>query len=200
MLAAGESRRMGAINKLTLPVKGVPMVARVVDSLSRSTAREVVVVTGHEAHQIEKALEGRRVRIVHNADYSEGIGSSIRVGVAALGEGTDGVLIALGDMPWVDTAVLDRLIGAFAASNELTVFVPMFGRKRGNPVLWASSHFPELLALSGDVGGKALFHRHADSICYVDVESAAVNIDVDTPDALHALGIEGEHDPTASRS
>ncbi len=197
VLAAGESRRMGEVNKLTLPVEGVPMVAQVADSLAKSSADEVIVVTGHEADQIEKALVGRPVRLVHNGDYAEGIGSSIRAGVAALPEGVDGVLIALADMPWVDAPVLDRLVDAFNASDELTVFVPMFGRKRGNPVLWASTHFPELSALSGDVGGKALFHRHADSICYVDVESAAVNIDVDTPEVLHALGIDGEPDPTA---
>jgi CTP:molybdopterin cytidylyltransferase MocA len=48
--------------------------------------------------------------------------------------------------------------------------------------------------LSGDVGGKALFHRHAEAICYIDVESAAVNIDVDTPEALRELGIDGSDD------
>ncbi|MBW1755616.1 MAG: 4-diphosphocytidyl-2C-methyl-D-erythritol kinase, partial [Deltaproteobacteria bacterium] len=68
--------------------------------------------------------------------------------------------------------------------------------KRGNPVLWGARHFPELLALSGDVGGKALFDRHATAICYVNVESASVNTDVDTPDALQELGIQCDGEPT----
>jgi molybdenum cofactor cytidylyltransferase len=196
VLAAGESRRMGDANKLTMPVDGIPMVARVVDALQQSRAGRVIVVTGHEPERIREALSGRNVELVHNPDYAEGIGTSVRTGVGALDDDVDGALVALGDMPWVSTEVIDRLVDAFTSDGELSIFIPMFGRKRGNPVLWGSQHFPELLALAGDVGGKALFHRHAAAICYVDVESASVNIDVDTPDALHELGIQGEGEPT----
>ena len=70
----------------------------------------------------------------------------------------------------------------------------MFGRKRGNPVLWSAEHFPELLALSGDVGGRSVWRRHSEAICYVDVENAGINIDVDTPEALEELGILSEHE------
>ncbi len=196
VLAAGESRRMGSTNKLTVPIDGTPMVARVVDMLLQSRATPVLVVTGHEPERIADALEGRKVRLVHNPDYADGIASSIRVGIEALGDGVDGAVIALADMPWVDATVVDKLIDAYTADGELSIFVPMFGRKRGNPVLWGAQHFPELAALSGDVGGKALFHRHSAAICYVDVESASINIDVDTPEAMHELGIgsEGEED------
>ena len=196
VLAAGESRRMGEQNKLTMRVDGIPMVARVVDALQESSAQRVIVVTGHEPEQIQEALSGRNVELVHNPDYAEGIGTSVRTGIAALGDDVDGALVALGDMPWVSAEVIRRLVDAFTSDGELSIFIPMFGRKRGNPVLWGSQHFAELLALAGDVGGKALFHRHAEAICYVDVESASVNIDVDTPEALHDLGIRGEGEPT----
>jgi molybdenum cofactor cytidylyltransferase len=197
VLAAGESRRMGEQNKLTMRVDGIPMVARVVDALQESSAQRVIVVTGHEPEQIQEALSGRNVELVHNPDYAEGIGTSVRTGIAALGDDVDGALVALGDMPWVSAEVIRRLVDAFTSDGELSIFIPMFGRKRGNPVLWGSQHFPELLALAGDVGGKALFHRHAEAICYVDVESASVNIDVDTPEALHELGIHDEGEPSS---
>jgi len=196
VLAAGESRRMGDANKLTIPVDGTPMVARVVDALQQSRAQRVIVVTGHEPERIQDALSDRNVELVHNPDYAEGIGASVRAGVAALGDDVDGALIALADMPWVSTEVINLLIDAFTSDPELSIFIPMFGGKRGNPVLWGAQHFPELLALAGDVGGKALFRRHAAAICYVDVESASVNIDVDTQDALQALGIQGRGEPT----
>ena len=196
VLAAGESRRMGDANKLTIPVDGTPMVARVVDALQQSRAQRVIVVTGHEPERIQDALSDRNVELVHNPDYAEGIGASVRAGVAALGEDVDGALVALADMPWVSTEVINLLIDAFTSDPELSIFIPMFGGKRGNPVLWGAQHFPELLALAGDVGGKALFRRHAGAICYVDVESASVNIDVDTQDALQALGIQGRGEPT----
>lgn len=196
VLAAGESRRMGDANKLTIPVDGTPMVARVVDALQQSRAQRVIVITGHEPERIKEALSGRDVEFVHNPDYAEGIGSSVRMGITALDDDADGALVALGDMPWVNTEVVNRLVDAFTTDRELSIFIPMFGGKRGNPVLWGSQHFPELLALSGDVGGKALFDRHATAICYVNVESASVNTDVDTPDALQKLGIQCDGEPT----
>jgi molybdenum cofactor cytidylyltransferase len=199
VLAAGASRRMGEANKLTISVDGTPMVARVVDSLRTSGVDEVLVVTGHAPEEIRSALGDRKVRMVHNADHEEGLGSSVRAGVSAIGDDVDGVLIALGDMPWVDSDVIQRLLDAFSPDGELSIYIPMFGRKRGNPVLWGSHHFSELCQLSGDVGGKALFHRHPEAICYVDVQSAAVNIDVDTPEALHALGIDAPDDRPARR-
>ena len=196
VLAAGESRRMGDANKLTIPVDGTPMVARVVDALQQSHAQRVIVITGHEPERIKEALSGRDVELVHNPDYAEGIGSSVRVGVAALGDAVDGALVALADMPWVNAEVINRLIDAFTSASEPSIFIPRFGGQRGNPVLWGAQHFPELLALAGDVGGKALFQRHASEICYVDVESASVNLDVDTPDALQELAIHGDGKPT----
>ncbi|MGB5697991.1 MAG: molybdopterin-binding/glycosyltransferase family 2 protein [Polyangiales bacterium] len=197
VLAAGESRRMGKENKLILPVDGTPMVARVVDALEQSRVQRILVVTGHEPERIRDALSGREVELVHNPDYADGMATSIRAGVAALGDDVDGALMALADMPWVSTEVIDRLVDAFTSDGELSIFIPTFGRKRGNPVLWGSLHFPELLALSGDVGGKTLFHRHSAAICYVDVESAGVSVDVDTPEALRELGIEGDVKPTS---
>jgi len=194
VLAAGESRRMGQANKLTIPVDGTPMVARVVDTLREGGVQRVLVVTGHAPEEIRGALGDRDVEVVHNPDYEEGMGASVRTGVSVVGNDVDGVLIALGDMPWVSTDVIGRLLDAFTPDGDLSIYIPMFGRKRGNPVLWGSRHFPELRQLSGDVGGKALFHRHAEAICYVDVESAAVNIDVDTPEALRELGIDGSDD------
>lgn len=196
VLAAGESRRMGDANKLTIPVDGTPMVARVVDALQQSRAQRVIVITGHQPERIKEALSGRDVEFVHNPDYAEGIGSSVRMGITALDDDADGALVALGDMPWVNTEVINRLVDAFTTGGELSIFIPMFGGKRGNPVLWGARHFPELLALSGDVGGKALFDRHATAICYVNVESASVNTDVDTPDALQKLGIQCDGEPT----
>ena len=187
---------MGDANKLTIPVDGTPMVARVVDALQQSRVQRVIVVTGHEPERIKEALADRVVELVHNPDYAEGIGSSVRAGVAALGDEVDGALVALADMPWVNTEVINRLIDVFTSDSEPSIFIPRFGGQRGNPVLWGAQHFPELLALAGDVGGKALFQRHASAICYVDVESANVNLDVDTPDALQELAIHGDGKPT----
>ncbi|MEM7434413.1 MAG: molybdopterin-binding/glycosyltransferase family 2 protein [Myxococcota bacterium] len=195
VLAAGSSKRMGDMNKLLLPIDGVPMVARVVDAVAQSRSAETIVVTGHDPNAIMNALEGRDVRFAHNDRYTDGMGTSVACGFEALGDDYDGALVALGDMPWIDPDVVDRLISAFSPDGDLSIYIPMFGRKRGNPVLWGSRHFPELQQLTGDVGGKSLFRRYPEAICDVDVPTAAVNIDVDTPEAIQGLGIGGRKGP-----
>ena len=189
VLAAGSSRRMGDINKLMLSIEGTPMVVRVVEALERSRADRILVVTGYEPERIRGALSCRKVELAHNPDYEEGIGTSIRTGISTLGKDCDGALIVLADMPWVGTEVVDRLIDAFSEADEPSIFIPTFGGKRGNPILWSSRHFPELLELAGDVGGRGLFHSRREAICHVQVESTAIRLDVDTPDVLRELGI-----------
>ncbi len=190
VLAAGSSRRMGDINKLMLSIEGTPMVVRVVEALERSRVDRILIVTGHQSERISEALSGRKVELVHNPDHEEGIGTSIRTGISTLGKDFDGALIVLADMPWVGTEVVDRLIHAFTEADERSIFIPSVGGKRGNPILWSSRHFPELLGLAGDVGGKGLFNRCSEAICHVEVESTAIRLDVDTPDVLRELGID----------
>ena len=78
LLAAGESRRMGDVNKLLLKVEGEAMVRRVARALIDSRADEVVVVLGHQAEAVGQALDGLAVQTVVNADYRDGQMSSMR--------------------------------------------------------------------------------------------------------------------------
>lgn len=189
VLAAGESRRMGRQNKLTLPIDGRPMVAHVVDALERSRVERILVITGYEPEGIREALQGFRVELVHNPEYAEGIASSIRTGITALEDDVDAAVVALADMPWVGSSVIDRLVDAFCTARDRTIFIPVFGGQRGNPVLWGSPHFAALRSLRGDVGGQILFERYPEAIGYVEVESPEVHADVDTPEALRARGV-----------
>ena len=186
LLAAGASRRMGKANKLLELVDGEPMVARVAAALVGSGVSQVVVITGHEHQQVREALAESKVRFVHNPDHARGMSTSVRAGVDALGEDVHGALFALGDMPWIRSAHIDALLAAF--DPELApICVPVFDRKRGNPVLWSSRFFPKIRSLTGDVGARRLLSDHADAVRLVDMDDAAVLMDVDTPEALAAL-------------
>ena len=78
IMAAGRSRRMAPHNKLLVTDKaGKPMIARVVDNVLSSKARPILVVTGHQAEQVEHALGGRPVQYVHAPDYAEGLSASL---------------------------------------------------------------------------------------------------------------------------
>jgi molybdenum cofactor cytidylyltransferase len=185
ILAAGRSARMGT-NKLLAPLDGVPIVRHVVSAALGSRARPVVIVTGNQHAEVAAAVADLDVRVVHNPDFADGMSTSLRVGLAALGD-VEGALICLGDMPRVTAAHLDALVAAFDPAQDAGIVVPTFHRKRGNPVLWARRYFAEMSMLSGDVGARALLERHGDAITFVAVDDAGVLIDVDTPEALASL-------------
>jgi molybdenum cofactor cytidylyltransferase len=179
VLAAGRSTRAGRTNKLTAPIGGVPMVARVVDAVLGSPARPVVVVTGHEAPAVRAALAGRDVTFVHNPDFADGMATSIRTGVAALPKDTAGVVICLGDMPALSSGDIARLVAAFDAGGA-DICVPVTGERRGNPTLFARRFFPELQTLSGDTGARRLIAAHPDRVREVGMKGSGTLTDLDT--------------------
>lgn len=184
VLAAGRSTRMGGLNKLTADIHGKPMARIATEQALASKARPVLVVTGHQQGQVEAALHGLDVTLVHNADFAEGLSTSLKAGLAALPAEIDGALICLADMPQVDHAMLDRLIDNFDSEQGALIVLPTIGGKRGNPVLWSRRFFPDLMTLQGDIGARHLIGRFAEAVREVLVEGAAALTDVDTPEAL----------------
>jgi molybdenum cofactor cytidylyltransferase len=184
LLAAGRSSRMAPRNKLLLPdARGTAMVARVADALLASRARPVLVVTGHEAAAVQAALAGRDLRFAHAADFADGLSASLRAGLTVLPETAEGVVIALGDMPLVDGALVDRLLDAFDPEEGRAIVQPAYDGKGGNPVLWGREFWAEMRALSGDSGARALLDRHADRLVRIEGGEAVLR-DFDTPESL----------------
>jgi molybdenum cofactor cytidylyltransferase len=192
ILAAGRSTRMGGPNKLLAPIGGKSLVRIAAEQALASRASSVIVVTGHQREQIEGALAGLDLRIVHNPDFAQGLGTSLRVGVAAVPSDVDGVIVCLADMPQVDARLLDRMIAAFDPEKAALVVVPTLDGVRGNPVLWSRRFFPDLMVIEGDVGARHLIASYAEAVTEVPVTGDAAFLDVDTPEMLVAAkaGIE----------
>jgi molybdenum cofactor cytidylyltransferase len=163
------------------------MVARVVDALLATPARPIVVVTGHDASHVRQALGARSIQLVHNPDFADGLSTSLRAGLKALGPAVEGALVCLGDMPWVSPAALERLLAEFNPAEGRAICVPCYGGKRGNPVLWSSRYFPEMERLVGDVGARELLDLHAEAVALVALDEPGVTLDVDTREMLEAL-------------
>jgi molybdenum cofactor cytidylyltransferase len=185
VLAAGQSSRMGS-NKLLADVQGQPMIRRTVAAM-RQAADLTIVVTGRDAESIAKALDGLPVTLVHNAQFAEGLSTSLRAGIEALPPDTDVAVIALGDMPLVGPEVVRRLIAAYGPAEHRSICVPVFKGERGNPVLWGRQHFEALKGMTGDRGARVLFDQLSDEIVDVEMPDEAVLLDADTPEALEAL-------------
>ena len=127
LLAAGASRRLGR-NKLLLEVGGRPVVRRAAEALLGAEVSEVIVVTGHEAEGVRRALEGLPVRLVHNSAFADGQATSLAAGLARADAGAGGILFAQGDQPFLTEALVNALVRAFAAAEPR----PPGGR----PLLW----------------------------------------------------------------
>jgi molybdenum cofactor cytidylyltransferase len=194
ILAAGRSTRMSPRNKLLEEIGGRPVVARVAETALASGASPVVVVTGFEAQRIAEALRGLDVLSVHNPDFAAGLSTSLRAGLAALPAKSDGALILLGDMPFVEAGDLAALIAAFAAKDRNSICVPARHGRIGNPVLWGRAYFPEMMRLTGDAGAKLLLEVHREHITEVEAVSDGIFADVDAPSDLARLNPQASPD------
>jgi molybdenum cofactor cytidylyltransferase len=193
ILAAGRSTRMGGPNKLLAELGGKPLVRIVTEQVLASKVSEAIVVTGHQAAQVEKALAGLKVKFVRNPDFATGLASSVKTGIAAVSATADAAVVCLGDMPLIDARLIDRLIGAFAPDRGNLIAVPVSDNRRGNPVLWSRRFFDELMTLDGDVGARHLIARHNEAVAEVPVEGRGAFLDIDTPEALAAARQSNRH-------
>jgi molybdenum cofactor cytidylyltransferase len=186
ILAAGRSTRMGGPNKLLAELGGKPLVRIVTEQALASKASDVIVVTGHQAAEVEKALAGLKVKFVRNPDFVAGLASSVKTGIAAVPDNADGAVVCLGDMPLIDARLIDRLIDTFAPDRGNLIAVPVSDNRRGNPVLWSRRFFDELMTLDGDIGARHLIAKHSEAVAEVPVDGHGAFLDIDTPEALVA--------------
>lgn len=187
VLAAGRSTRMGRENKLLLDINGKPMVNHAIDAMLNSKVDHVIVVTGHEADAVGRAIADRAVTIVYNPAFADGLSTSLAAGIDALPAEIEGVLVGLGDMPLIGPGDIDRLVAAFNPAEGRAICVPTVNGKRGNPVLFSTEFLDEIRGIEGDVGARHLIGAHHDRVFEVEMASDAALIDVDTKEALRAL-------------
>lgn len=184
VLAAGRGDRFGG-DKLLAPLRGMPVVRHVVDRLHLAGLAPIVVVAGATVAALGEALAATPATVVENAAPDAGMSGSLRVGMDALPAECPAFVVALGDQPLVDPAVVRALVDAWSGSNAAAV-VPEYSDGRGNPVLFDATMGRHLRVLSGDVGARALLATMGDRVVRLAVEGPAPR-DVDTPEDLAAL-------------
>ncbi len=186
VLAAGQSRRMGEANKLVMKIDDhqSTVIRTVVRILLQSNVNHIYVATGHDRDMICAQLSDLPVTLVHNPEYSRGLSTSLRTVLAALPESIDGVLVCLGDMPFVKSSHINVLTDAFDPVSENSICVPTYKGKRGNPVLWDRKYIQEMMEVRGDTGAKHMIGDYEDFVIEVEMDSPGVLIDLDTPQAF----------------
>jgi molybdenum cofactor cytidylyltransferase len=178
LLAAGESRRMGT-SKLALPWGRETVLQHGLHVLLQSGVMEVVVVLSSRTRDLKGLLRGPRVKLVMNPHYRRGMSTSIRRGLRAVDSRSDGLLIALGDQPFLKPATVNLLVRAFKKGKGAIV-VPLFQGRRGHPVLFDRRYLAELSRLTEDVGARSLLREYPENIIEVKTRSKGVITDIDT--------------------
>lgn len=184
---------MGEANKLLVEVRGKAMVMWVVDALLGAGVlpEDIVAVIGHDAERVRAVLEPVRVRIVHNDDWAEGMGTSLARGAQALaGRVGDVVLVALGDLPGLRAEHVRRVLDEHDPVTR-AICIPTHEGTPGHPALFDARFLGELSACGGDSGAKSVVRRHRNVVWRIEMEDAAVIRDVDTPQVLAELDAEG---------
>ncbi len=185
LLAAGFSSRMGRPKPLSR-LGDKPLLAHSLDTLRATPVREIIVVLGSDAESIRRVVPLDGTRVILNPGFAEGMSSSIRAGLQAASERAEAFLIVLGDQPLVTAATITGLIARYQTTRGLAI-VPTFRGRRGNPVLFDRSLLPEMQAIRGDIGCRAVLSAHTAEVVEFPVDDPGILLDVDTPQDLEAL-------------
>lgn len=180
--AAGRSSRMGS-DKLTTPVGGRAMLARVAEALIGGGCDPVIVVCRQPGDPRQEAVARLPVRVVYAPQPEAGMGASIAAGADALPADVTGVAICPGDMPLLTAADVAALLRTRAAAPEAVVAAACDGR-RGHPVLFPARLLPALRALTGDEGARTLLAGEPVALATV---GPGCLVDIDTPADMAAL-------------
>lgn len=181
VLAAGASSRMGTADKLLEDVDGQPCIAHVVHRAEKACA-DVLVTLPDLSHPRVAALEGTAAQLVAVPDAIEGMGASIRAGVAALGADVSAVMILPADMPDITAQDMTKLWAIFQASKAQVVQATTQSHDAGHPVIFSRAQFAALAKLTGDTGARAIIANAGRQLVRVPLEGTRARTDLDSPE------------------
>ena len=188
ILAAGKSARYGAPKQL-LEWRGKPFVRQVAETALQAGLWPVVVVTGSHAAEVESCLKDLPVKVIHNPNYQQGQSTSIQAGLQTLPQNIGAAVFLLADQPQIPVEVIRALVDSHTQGMQPVHAPLVLEDRRANPVLFDRDTFPDLLQLTGDVGGRAIFSKY--KVEYIPWHDDILLLDVDNPEDYQRL-VENE--------
>jgi molybdenum cofactor cytidylyltransferase len=186
LLGAGASSRLGNPKQLLL-YDGQTLLQHSLQVADASDAHPVVLVLGAHADSIKEEIDGISAHTVLNAEWKEGMASSIKCGVQKLVDinpNTEGAVLMVCDQPFVSASLLNEMVHAYKQSGK-QIITCTYANTFGPPTLFHKSIFPELLQLKGDVGARSILALNADKVELVLFPEG--NLDIDTQEDYERL-------------
>jgi molybdenum cofactor cytidylyltransferase len=166
--------------KQLLHYNGKSLLEHTVDTANDADANPVIVVLGANAALLGKEIDEKKVHIVENKEWKEGMGASVRCGLNTLlhiAPSCDAVMIMVCDQPFVSASLLKELI-ATQKNTGKHIVTSEYENAVGPPALFCKSIFPELLELKGDAGARKIIEQRSNDVAKVLFKKG--NIDIDT--------------------
>ena len=157
------------------------MISHVFDAVRQSVFAPSVVVTGYD--EIALMAEKNGFQVVYNEHPELGQSQSVVLGVQKTAQ-SEGWMFFNGDMPWLRSDTIEKLL---KYADSAHIVVPKYGGRPGQPVYFPAIFKEELMALTGDHGGRTIIRSHPDSVCYVDIDNIRQGVDIDTPESYERV-------------
>jgi molybdenum cofactor cytidylyltransferase len=175
LLAAGASRRLGEPKQLVTR-DGEPLVRRMARLALTTEPSQAVVVVGHRADDVHATVADLAIGRVDCEDWSEGMGASLRAGIAALRPGIDGALVVLCDQLALTSSHLLALRDTWRVQPQRAVATLADG-VAGVPALLPRSWFADVAALHGDRGARDLLRSRGAAVSSIAAPELALDLD-----------------------
>lgn len=187
LLAAGGGRRLGSRPKALLEHRGRPLVEHAVRSLRDGGCGPLHVVLGAAAEDVRTRADLTGCAVSVNPDWEQGMGSSLRLGLAALAAtDADAALVLLVDQPGIGAEAVARV--RLAYRSRMSLAAASYGGERSHPVLFGADRWTDIsVAAVGDQGARAYLREHRDAITLVECSDVAEAYDIDTSRDLRRL-------------
>jgi molybdenum cofactor cytidylyltransferase len=168
--------------KQLLQINGKSLLRHAVEEAIESDLGPVIVVLGAFAEQIKEVLQALEIKIVHNPDWQQGMGTSIQKGIQEVQKEYDycqGAILMLSDQPYANAALLNSLLQTHL-STQKPIVASTYQDTLGVPAYFHHSYFTFLSQLEGSIGARKLIQQHKAQVASVDFPSG--KFDVDTPE------------------
>ena len=178
VLAAGRSSRMGR-HKLLLPWGETTVLGQTISNLLKTSVNDVIVVSGHDAQEVDRIARQYVAKSITNANFESGeMISSVQTALGSLPGNCEAILVVLADQPMVESKSINRIVEAWAV-NKSDLVAPVYGDRRGNPVIFGRKYFEELLSLPAGAAPRDILARHDSELHLVPMETDSILYDID---------------------